>query len=276
MAGTKRKDINRSKQTSTPTLPPITGRDLRSCSPIVNDVDNIQLSQESRNLLLVLENKFEAKFNELISILESRDEKIDQLQQENTTLKRDLGRALERLENLETGERRNDILVSGSALPLGNVGENTTAKVSNVLRTTLNYELPSETVMSTQRVGKPPAIGQPDKRKILLRLVDEKTKEDLLRSCRLVKPTGLFLNDNLIPSRAEILYCLRKLKIKCPGKIEHCGSVRGRVYVWLKSHNGRSANKKLFINSYSALEDVFVTELDVDLSDVKPKVILSS
>lgn len=270
MTGTRRRETAKSKQISTPTLPPISGRDMRSRSSIIDGVDDMQLSQESKNLLFVLESKFESKFNELISTLESRDGKIEQLQRENATLRRDLNRTLERLENLETGQLRNDVLISGGALPVGNVGENTTAVAASILRTTLNYKLPNEAVISTQRLGRPPATGQPDKRKILLKLTNEQTKEDLLRSCRSVKPSGLFINDNLIPSRAGILYCLRKLKARCPDKVEHCGSIRGRVYLWLKSSNGHSMNRRIFINSYSALEDLCAAELNVDLADIRP------
>ena len=176
---------------------------------------------------------------------------------------------MERLESLETGERRNDIFIAGNTIPVSNVTENTTAVVTSVLKAKLNYELPAEAVLSTKRVGKPPAAGQPDKRKILLKLASEPIRDDLLNSCKRVKPPGLFLNDNLIPTRAEILYCLRKLKMRCPDKIEHCGSFHGKVYLWLKAGGRRSASKKLFINSFSALEDFCSVELSVDLTEIR-------
>ena len=65
MTGAKRKETTKLKQISTPTLPQITGRDLRPRPSIIDGADGIQLSEESMNLLSVLERKFDAKFSEL-------------------------------------------------------------------------------------------------------------------------------------------------------------------------------------------------------------------
>ena len=73
MAVARKKETTRSKQSSTPTLPPIIDRELRTRSSITDDFNDMQLSQESRNLLFILEKRIDKKFNELISILEARD-----------------------------------------------------------------------------------------------------------------------------------------------------------------------------------------------------------
>ena len=67
------------------------------------------------------------------------------------------------------------------------------------LRSTLQYELPLDDILSAHRIGTKPPAQHPDKRKILLKLSNYSLKSDLLRSCRSSKPVGLFLNDNLTP-----------------------------------------------------------------------------
>jgi len=268
MTGTRRKEISNSKQTST--LPPANDRLLRSRSPIVDGTDRDNLSEESRTLLFMLEAKFDSKINELIGLLRAKDEKIEKLEQENANLRRDIGRIVERVDNLETGERRADIIVSGDVLPIENVGENLQRITIDLLKSSLNYELPNSAILSASRLGKPPSADRAAKRNILLKLSGEHIKEDILKSCKSVKPVNLYINENLTPLRAEVLYSLRKLKRKYPMKIEYCGSVRGRVYFWMKLENGQSRNRKLYVDSLTNLEDLCERELNVDISEVRP------
>ena len=264
MTGAKRKDPVIKKHPSST----FTRASVRSKSPIVDDAELLQLSEESRALLHLIENKFETKINELISILDAKDEKIEHLERENATLKRDLNGVLERVDNLEVDGRQCDIILSGDSVPVGAVGENTSGVASTVLKTMLKYNLRPDSICSAYRLGKPPSIERPDRRNILLRLSSEKEKDDIIGSGRSVKPTGLYINENLTPLRAGILYSLRKLKKKHPERIEHCGSIRGRCYVWLKFNGDRARNRKVFINSNAALQNFIVNELKLNFDEV--------
>ena len=267
MTGTKKKDPVVKKQVSSSPLPLITRTTRRTQSPIVADAELSHLTEENRTLFHLMENKFESKFNELINILHAKEAKIEKLERENTTLKMNMDGMLERLDGLEMEwmGRQTDVILSGESVPVGVTGEDTSAVATTTLRTLLNYSLPTESISSAYRLGKPPVVGRPDKRNILLKLSTERIKDDIVWSGRSVKPPGLYINENLTPLRAGLLYSLRKLKKKCPDRIDHCGSIRGKCYIWLKFGGDRSRNRKLFINSKSALQDLIVKELQLDL-----------
>ena len=100
----------------------------------VDPIDSEGISEDSQVLYRFLANKFDTKFDEIAVMLESRDRKIEQLQQENVNLKRDIRRLEERLENVEMLDRQNDIVVSGNAIPDSSASENTTEVFIDMLK----------------------------------------------------------------------------------------------------------------------------------------------
>ena len=82
--------LDSKKLPTSPAIPQLDSRKLRSHTSIVDAADYSQLSEESKTLLFILEDKFESKFNELINFFEAKNEKIQKLELENATLKRDM------------------------------------------------------------------------------------------------------------------------------------------------------------------------------------------
>ena len=74
-------------------------------------------------------------------------------------------------------------------------------------------------------------------------------KTDVIQACRTMKPTNLYVNDDLIPVRSKILFALRQLKKSRTERISYCGSIDGRIYIWLKPLNTSAPNQKVFINT---------------------------
>ena len=112
-----------------------------------------------------------------------------------------------------------------------------------------------------------------DKRNIMLKLCNSEIKKDILGACRGVKPLGLFINDDLIPSRATILFALRQAKKKFPSKIAAaCGSQDGRVFAFVKPPNPSAKNQKIFVNSMQKLEEFCSDTLNVQCENLlKPR-----
>ena len=97
----------------------------------------------------------------------------------------------------------------------------------------------------------------------MVRLANAEIKNDILTACRTAKPSGLFVNENLTPLRASILYTLRQIKKRRPDKIEFCGSREGRVFCWIKPTNDHGKNRKLFINTLDSFKGYFYKYLRV-------------
>ena len=246
-----------SKNNHTPVLPKIRDRSVNS----PNSSALSGLSEEGRIM-------FRFQSDKLDRLIGAKDKKIETLEHENATLRRDMCRMEERIENLEMYERRNEIVISGAAVPGRRVGENVAQVVVDTLKQQMNYTLPNDTVFKAHRMA-----GKPDQQvnnngNILVRLSNETSKRDLIQACKTSKPDQLYINDNLTPTRSEILYALRRAKRRFPDKIGACGSLGGRVFIWVKAPVSTNRDYRIFISSKHQLDDFWSKSFGISLGEL--------
>ena len=127
----------------------------------------------------------------------------------------------------------------------------------------MQYKLSSEAILDAYRLGSKPLSQSLDNRKLMVRFRDRSARDDVLSACRRVKPSNLFANEDLIPSRSRILFVLRHVKKKSNGVIVACGSQNGKIFAFLKSSNSSAQNQKVFINSMKFLDQICEREFGV-------------
>lgn len=230
-----------------------------------------QLSEESRALYMLITDKFESALRDLEAKLKKRDEKIDMLEQQITTLKSKNLDLCERMDDLESLERRDMLVLSDDSVPPTTAGENTARVAIDILKLKLNYELKPDDLLTAFRIGKKTINQTVDKRSIVVKLRDRDMKHDLLMSARRVKPVKLYLNENLTPGRSTLLYVLRQVKKTHPEKIDACGSYDGRIYVWLRSTLPGAKNTKVFLNSETKLQSFLEKSIGVQIHEFLSK-----
>ena len=126
----------------------------------------------------------------------------------------------ERLDEVECRAREDTLVVTGPNVPSASAQENVNESVIRLCRSTLKCELKNEDILNAYRIGKSSTSQKPDKRSILIRLRTKGIRDDLLFSAKKkFNPSGLFVNENLTQSRANILCNLRKTKRLFPTKI---------------------------------------------------------
>lgn len=141
-------------------------------------------------------------------------------------------------------------------IPAASPNENVVSTLQGVFKSKLNYEIPNSAISTAYRVGKKVPTQSPDKRNIVFKLSSKDIKNDIRGACRSVKPSNLYVNESLIPSRSKILYALRSAKRQFPDKVAACGSVEGKVYCWLKPPSPPGNNSRVFINTMAKLEEI--------------------
>ena len=172
-----------------------------------------------------------------------------------------------RLDDIESSQRSDSIIMSGDALPPATADENPVSIAEDIMKNKLKVEV-SGAVVTAQRIGKKPLTQSPDRRKMLVRLQNAYLKDDILRSCRTVKPPQLYLNENLIQSRAKLLYALRQAKKRSPDKLLSYWSRDGRVYALLKSASSQTSNIRVHISDMRRLEEVCEQSLGFQLTEM--------
>ena len=196
--------------------------------------------------------------------MEEREERLQHLESENALLRTELKKMENRMDELESTGRRNNVLISGSAIPSVVPGESDGQAVVKVLKNLLKYEISPSEITKAYRVGSKSNTQAPDRRSIMVQLLTHDRKNDMLQACRKVKPPNLYINDDLIPIRSKIQYALRQIKKSRTDRIAYCGSWEGRVYIWLKPPNSSAPNQRVFINSIDRYRKLCSDELKID------------
>lgn len=231
----------------------------------ITDID--QLSDESRALYMLITDKFEATLREMEVRLKQKDLKIETIERQLLSLKSHNIILNERIDEMESHERKDALVLSGDAVSSSTAVENTSDAALNILKHKLKIEIKPEDISSAFRIGKKPMSQSPDKRNIVLRFTHVGLRNDVLVTARRVKPGGLYVNENLTPGRSTILYVLRRVKKSHPEKIDACGSHDGKIYVWLRSSTPNAKNSKIFINSENKLENFLEKSIGAKLCE---------
>ena len=212
------------------------------------------LTEDSQALYMLITDRFNATLLEIEKRMDAKDARIDSLERQVAVLKSDLSVMNDRLDNAESSERKDMLIMSGVSVPQYTEGENARGLVLGTIKQKMKLEFKSDDFLEVFRLGKKPVAQQPDKRSILMRLRNSEIKENLLGAARKVKPEGLYFNENLTATRSNILYTLRQAKRFHPEKISTCGSTNGRVYVMLQPTTPTTRRAKLFIGNRDKLE----------------------
>lgn len=226
---------------------------------LTEDDDPSGLSAESKLIYSLLSSKLE----KIMDRLEMKDEKIEKLEIENATLRKNLSKLEDRVDNIESRERCCDVILSGNSVPNEKLGENLKQICIDLLRTNLKHVASTDAIVSAYRLGTSSPMRNHGSRNILVKFGERGLKVDLISACRRVQPDGLYIRENLTPAKSSILYSLRQVKRKSD-RIEYCGSQDGRVFVWLKPTDGQGRNNKVYINNTDTFGRFCSDELDLN------------
>ena len=195
---------------------------------------------------------------------------IVELRTEVTTLKSHVSKLESCVDDADAYERRDTIILSGNAIPLGNNGELCTNIVQEVVKNELRIELPCSAISTAHRLGKKPENQQPDKRSIIVKLCQRDTKRQLMAACKTQNrtsvdnrtqnnPPRLFINESLTPIRRTIYHTLRRLKNSHPDLVCGCSTFDGRVYAYTRTNSPqtstRNRDRRHLINNHEALKE---------------------
>ena len=234
---------------------------LRRQEVDAEECDSVDGLSEEGNIIYSL---LSSKLDKILSKLDEKDEAIRELKHENTTLRNDIRLLEERIDSIETHDRRCNLILSGDGLPAAATEEDPAQLVISVLKNKLNYELPRERISSVYRLGTRSSAQGPDRRRILVKLGASEDKSDIVAAFRTVKPMNLYANDDLVASRAKVLHSIRIIRKKC-NRVLACGSLNGRVYMWLKPPDLKSKSQRIFVYSMFKLRDICMKEFGTDL-----------
>ena len=203
-------------------------------------------------------NMFDTFKHEFKSMIKEKDTKIDALTLKVSVLEKTVERLEERLDDNDTYERRDTLILSGRKVPVVQPNENPTNILCTLLKDNLNYSVNSNEISVCHRLGAKSASQKPDRRSLIVKFCRRDTKVDVLSSARKGKPSDLFINECLTPCQQTISYVLRKAKKEFPNIISGTTTFEGKNFVWVKPPNPDARGAKdlrLKISTHQKLVD---------------------
>lgn len=142
-----------------------------------------------------------------IDDLKEAADSIDEMEEELDDIQTGLHKQEEKLVYLENQSRRNNVRIDGIPEQHNETWLNTETKVKEVLQEKLNPSF-EPMIERAHRTGARPRSGAADDintrpRTIVCRLRDWRQKDDILRAARRIKPSGIFVNEDLANETIE-------------------------------------------------------------------------
>ena len=203
--------------------------------------------------------------------LGEKDAEVDKLTTDVVNLKKKIMLLENKLEDTESYERSDTVVLSGSDIPPATDNEDTSQVVSTLMKDKVGYFLRPAEISVAHRLGPKAKSQAPDKRNIIVKLCRREVKHDMIKVCRTAKPSNIYINESLTKTRSTVLYGLRQAKKKYPGLVSGCSSSEGRVFAWVKPPNPTTPgakNTKTLINTKERFIDFCTNTLKCNSSDL--------
>ena len=196
---------------------------------IVEEMDHLILSMEACQDLGIIGEDFPtigshgAKEVLNVSVDEKvckeKDEQIAKLQTQVNVLNKKIEKLEDQVDENEAYERRDTLIFSGSKVPAEVQDEKCDSVVLKLLENELKYKVSPNDISVAHRLGPKKNSQQSSTRSIIAKFCRRDAKTDIVSCARRAKPTGLFINESLIPQRHTVYYALRQAMRKLPNKV---------------------------------------------------------
>ena len=241
---------------------PMSSKDGKTLLPFL--VSFFQSFQD-RNEFVLNETK-----EEFLKVCKEKDEQIVKLQTQVNVLNKKIEKLEDQVDENEAYERRDTLIFSGSKVPAEVQDEKCDSVVLKLLENELKYKVSPNDISVAHRLGPKKNSQQSSTRSIIAKFCRRDAKTDIVSCARRAKPTGLFINESLIPQRQTVYYALRQAKRKLPNKVSGCTTIDGSVFVWIKPPAAGARDVRVKINTIAKLEDLCEKEFSCSMADLIP------
>ena len=228
------------------------------------------MAEESQKIVDAITEKFNSFEAEMLAIVSEKNDEITSLKSELSTVKIRLNFLEEKMAKGESDSKMNNVLISGSEVPLQSNNENCIEIVRNLFANKLRNIVPTQDIISASRTGKmkPPTDNGPSQAiPIVVKFANNDTKMRVIELCRTVKPK-FYVSEDLSLEKRSILYALRVAKRKFPEIVDGSyAAIGGKIYAWIKpqSSDGELRNRKVMVNTLEKLKNFCTSTLGAGL-----------
>ena len=234
--------------------------------------DVSKLSEDGRLIVSIMMFSMKANNDKFYEELAAKDNQITSLNEKIRCLSEKMEMLEEKNDDSEALERKNFVVVSGPNLPAYQPDETPRIVVHKLLKDKYNLNVPLTDLLSAQRLGNRLNPTSANK-KILVKLASTDLKNDVFQASKTMRPEGLYMYENLTPTRNSILFVLRKAKREFSDIVSGCRSLDGKVFVWIRPPNPQAVGAKdtrISVNSFRKLDKFCLETLKKSTAEFVP------
>lgn len=220
------------------------------------------LSEESKTLVKILNTiiskQFKAEIDMIKKDLNSKDDKIAELNTEIKELKNKVHDLEVNIDNTEQYERRDTVIISGPLLPPETRPENSVHTVTSAIKEHLKINVNENEISVAHRIG---PVNSQRTRPIIVKLVNRSLKYDLIGACIQLRPQ-LYVNESLTTKRLNLYKKVLHLRKSHKEKFQQCHTKDGKIIIKLKNstvkHTIVDENSLMsFLDKYPLMKDSY-------------------
>ena len=181
------------------------------------------LSEEGKTIVRIL-------LKAMNNMSDSKDQTIKQMQTKIEKLENSVIQLQDQLDDVNQYERRDTIIVGGSALAQEIPNENSAEVIVRTIKDQLKINITQNDINVAHR------IGNSTKRPIIVKLHSRQKKEDIMSACITIKP-NLHINESLTPKRRALFKQIWEIRKNNRELFQQCYTKDGKICVKLKCSN---------------------------------------
>ena len=217
------------------------------------------LGPHGQSILTLIQAEFSRFKAEIMEVLDLKNEEVVKLNQRVALLETELKNSRNKLDDADQYERKDSVILSGSAIIPFVESENTHELVQGLLKDHFDTEITDLDISTTHRLG-PVKSSTPSKRNIYVKFVRRDVKKKVVqkskeKSKEKGKNSPLHANESLTPLRRKIFNALRKMKQDVPDIVKGCTTLDGKIFVFTPPVANNTRDQRHFIPDWDALKE---------------------
>ena len=225
------------------------------------------LSPDGKNIVRLLtaelakvkedfESKLEEMKTEFMLLLNGKNEKIAELENENKSLRESVTKLENLVDDADAYERRDTLILSGPAIPIHQQGELAPQVVKSLVASEFRINVNEADISTAHRIGKVPSTQAEDRRGIIVKFCRRDVKHSIIMASKQNRERRIFANESITPLRRTIFNTLRQIKRSHPDLVQGVSTYDGRVFAYTppdSTSSGTARSKRHLVNTHSGL-----------------------
>ena len=191
---------------------------------------NRRLLEEIKNL----REDMSSMRTEFLSAINMRNKVVDKSEGEFDAINAEARKLESLVDDADAYERRDTVIISGTAVPAVTQGEICASTVTNLVKEKERLEMSSNEINTAHRIGKKNIVQTSDRKSNIVKFCRRDCTRSVISASRKTKDSKIVVNECLKPDRKSIFNALLAMKRAYPDLVKGYATFDGNIFAFTK------------------------------------------